>query len=120
MFILFGWISIFVSHIGYRRKVAWRSALPVNFRMPGAPVTNYICLAFLIIVALYIMFDFSNHIVLQPDRRRGDRGGHHHWLQRVQAQCGQERSALISARPCAKKSPWIRSSVKVGGSIFRF
>lgn len=28
--------------------------------MPGAPVTNYICLVFLIAVALYIMFDFSN------------------------------------------------------------
>lgn len=60
VFILFGWISIFVSHLGYRRKVARGEAHAVNFRMPGAPVTNYICLVFLIAVALYIMFDFSN------------------------------------------------------------
>ena len=60
VFILFGWISIFVSHIGYRRQVARGQVHAVDFRMPGAPVTNYLCLAFLVLVALYIMFDFSN------------------------------------------------------------
>jgi len=60
VFILFGWISIFVSHLGYRRAVARGDAHAVGFRMPGAPVTNWVCLAFLVAVALYMMFDVRN------------------------------------------------------------
>lgn len=60
VFILFGWISIFVSHLGYRRAVARGTVPAVGFRMPGAPVTNWICLVFLVAVALYMMFDLRN------------------------------------------------------------
>ena len=60
VFILFGWISIFVSHIGYRRQVARGQVRGVSFRLPGAPVTNYVCLAFLVLLSLYIMFDMTN------------------------------------------------------------
>lgn len=60
IFVLFGWISIFVSHLGYRRQVARGQVAPVHFKMPGAPVTNYVCLVFLTVLSLYIMFDFSN------------------------------------------------------------
>lgn len=60
VFVLFGWISIFVSHLGYRRQVDRGQVAPVHFRMPGAPVTNYVCLTFLVVLSLYIMFDFSN------------------------------------------------------------
>ncbi|RLZ04044.1 amino acid permease [Kocuria tytonicola] len=60
VFVLFGWISIFVSHLGYRRQVS-RGLLPgVHFKMPGAPVTNWVCLVFLSVLSLYIMFDLSN------------------------------------------------------------
>lgn len=60
VFILFGWISILVSHLGYRRAVARGRAHAVDFRLPGAPATNVIALVFLGAVALYIMFDQSN------------------------------------------------------------
>ena len=60
VFILFGWISIFVSHLGYRRAVARGDAHAVDFRMPGAPVTNWVCLVFLVAVAGYMMFDVRN------------------------------------------------------------
>ena len=60
VFVLFGWISIFVSHLGYRRQVDRGQVAPVHFKMPGAPVTNYVCLTFLVVLSLYIMFDFSN------------------------------------------------------------
>ena len=53
-------ISIFVSHLGYRRQVDRGQVAPVNFRMPGAPVTNYVCRTFLVVLSRYIMFDFSN------------------------------------------------------------
>lgn len=57
VFVLFGWIAIFVSHLGYRRAVARGEAHPVDFRLPGAPVTTWACIVFLIAVALYVMFD---------------------------------------------------------------
>lgn len=60
VFILFGWISIFLSHLGYRRAVSAGRVPQVDFKMPGAPYTDYLCLAFLLAVALYMMFDFSN------------------------------------------------------------
>ncbi|MBD2763741.1 amino acid permease [Kocuria sp. cx-455] len=60
VFILFGWISIFVSHLGYRRAVARGDAHAVGFRMPGAPITNWVCLVFLVAVAGYMMFDVRN------------------------------------------------------------
>ncbi|GGC77996.1 L-asparagine permease [Tersicoccus solisilvae] len=60
VFILFGWISILVSHLGYRRAVAAGRAHAVHFRLPGAPVTTWVALAFLVGVALYVMFDQAN------------------------------------------------------------
>ena len=57
--VLIGWISIFVSHLGYRRAVARGDAHAVDFRMPGAPVTSWVCIAFLAAVALYLMFDVT-------------------------------------------------------------
>lgn len=60
VFILFGWIFVFVSHLGYRRAVARGDAHAVGFRMPGAPVTNWVCLVFLVAVAGYMMLDVRN------------------------------------------------------------
>ncbi len=58
--ILFGWIAIFISHIGYRRAVAAGRVRGVSFKMPGYPATSYLCLAFLVIAYLSMTFDFSN------------------------------------------------------------
>ena len=60
VFIVFGWIAIFVSHLGFRRQVAaGRVAIP-SFQMPGSPYTDYLCLAALALFFLSIVFDFSN------------------------------------------------------------
>ena len=60
VYVLFGWIAIFVSHLGYRRAVARGDAHAVDFRLPGAPATTWICIVFLVAVALYVMLDFSS------------------------------------------------------------
>ena len=60
VFILFGWVSIFFSHLGYRKAVACGRVPASPFRMPGSPWTDYGCLVFLAAVALYLMFDLSN------------------------------------------------------------
>jgi L-asparagine permease len=60
VFILFGWIAIFVSHLGYRRRVAAGLLPKPTFRMPGAPVTDWICLVALAALALSMMFDVND------------------------------------------------------------
>ncbi|MDI3403194.1 amino acid permease [Streptomyces cavernicola] len=57
--ILFGWVAIFVSHLGFRREVAAGRIAPVAFRMPGAPWTDWLCLAALAAVFAAMVFDFS-------------------------------------------------------------
>jgi L-asparagine permease len=60
VFVLFGWIAIFVSHLGFRRQVkAGRISLP-SFRMPGAPYTDWICLVALVAMFLWLVFDQRN------------------------------------------------------------
>lgn len=60
VFILFGWIAVFVSHIGFRRQVAAGSIRPVSFRMPGSPYSDYIALAVLLVLFLSMIFDLRN------------------------------------------------------------
>jgi AAT family amino acid transporter/D-serine/D-alanine/glycine transporter len=48
---LWTWIIIMVSHQNYRRAIAAGSAQVVSYRMPGAPVANWLVIAFLVIVA---------------------------------------------------------------------
>lgn len=57
--ILFGWVSIFVSHLGFRRQVAAGRIAPLAFRMPGAPWTDWICPPALAAVFVSMVFDFS-------------------------------------------------------------
>jgi AAT family amino acid transporter len=45
---LWTWGIIMVSHLNYRRAVAAGRIKPSNFRMPGAPVANWLVLAFLL------------------------------------------------------------------------
>ncbi|MGW1680109.1 amino acid permease [Saccharopolyspora sp. NPDC002376] len=61
---IFTWAMILIAHIGYRRKVA-RGALPNGpFRMPFAPWSNYVVLAFLAMVAVLLAFDEETRIAL--------------------------------------------------------
>ena len=43
-----------------RNLAAHGQARGVSFKLPDAPVTNYGCLAFLILLSLYMMFDMTN------------------------------------------------------------
>lgn len=60
VFILFGWIAIFVSHLGYLRAVDRGEVPPPKLSAPGGRVTDYVCLALMIVLALWMMFDQSN------------------------------------------------------------
>ena len=59
VFVLFGWITIFVSHLGYLRKVRAGEVTAPAFRAGGAAV-DYVCLALLVGLALWMMFDTRN------------------------------------------------------------
>lgn len=61
---IFTWGMILVAHLGYRRKVA-RGELPEGrFRMPLAPYSNYVVLAFLAFVVILLAFDAETRIAL--------------------------------------------------------
>ncbi|MBV8403503.1 MAG: amino acid permease [Gammaproteobacteria bacterium] len=51
---LWTWGIILVSHANYRRAVAAGRVPAAPFRMPGAPVVNWLVLAFLVLVALLL------------------------------------------------------------------
>jgi AAT family amino acid transporter/D-serine/D-alanine/glycine transporter len=48
------WGIILVSHANYRRAVAAGRAAPSPFRMPGAPLANWLVLAFLLLVTVML------------------------------------------------------------------
>ncbi|GAA4618875.1 amino acid permease [Saccharopolyspora hordei] len=61
---IFTWAMILIAHLGYRRKVA-RGDLPAGtFRMPFAPWSNYVVLAFLALVVVLLAFDEETRIAL--------------------------------------------------------
>ncbi|MBK0867221.1 MAG: amino acid permease [Saccharopolyspora sp.] len=61
---LFTWGMIVVSHLGFRRKVARGELQTSNFRMPLAPYSNYVVLAFLAMVVVLLAFDAETRIAL--------------------------------------------------------
>jgi AAT family amino acid transporter len=58
---LLPWGMIMAAHLGYRRAVREGRAPASSFRMPGAPVVNYLVIAFLLFVTAMLW--------LQPDTR---------------------------------------------------
>ena len=58
---LWTWGIIMVAHLGYRRAVREGRVATASFRMPGAPVVNWLVLAFLLFVTAMLW--------LQPDTR---------------------------------------------------
>ena len=89
VFIVFGWIAIFVSHLGYRRQVAAGHIVPPTFRMPGSPYTDYICLVLLGIFFVSMVFNFSNP----------------HWWYSLIAAIGLPALILLSYEYFVRKTP---------------
>jgi len=58
---LWTWGIIMIAHLGYRRAVNDGRVAAASFRMPGAPVVNYVVVAFLLFVTAMLW--------LQPDTR---------------------------------------------------
>src|SRR5215470_16535633 len=61
---LWTWGVILVSHANYRRAVAAGRAAPAPFRMPGAPLANWIVLAFLVLVSVMLARDPDTRVAL--------------------------------------------------------
>lgn len=61
---LWTWGIIMVSHLNYRRAVAEGRAKPSSFRMPGAPVANWLVLAFLLGVTAMLWKDDDTRVAL--------------------------------------------------------
>ncbi|AZG48665.1 D-serine/D-alanine/glycine transporter [Gordonia insulae] len=58
------WGTILVCHMAYRKKVA-SGALPASdYRVPGAPVTTWAALAFLVLVLILLFFDADGRVAL--------------------------------------------------------
>ena len=61
---LFTWGMILIAHLGFRRKVARGELEAPAFRMPLAPYSNYVVLAFLAMVVVLLAFDSETRIAL--------------------------------------------------------
>ena len=61
---LWTWGIILVSHANYRRAVAAGRAAPSPFRMPGAPIANWVVLAFLVLVTVMLARDPDTRVAL--------------------------------------------------------
>jgi len=61
---LWTWAMILIAHMGYRKAVAEGRVEPSSFRMPGAPITNWIALAFIALVTMFLALDPSTRVAL--------------------------------------------------------
>jgi AAT family amino acid transporter/D-serine/D-alanine/glycine transporter len=61
---LWTWIIIMFSHMKYRKAVAAGSVKGVSYRMPGAPVANWLVIIFLLIVTAGLAFDSDTRVAL--------------------------------------------------------
>jgi amino acid transporter, AAT family len=61
---LWTWGIILVSHRNYRRAVRAGRAKAATFRMPGAPVANWVVLAFLVMVTVLLAWDDDTRVAL--------------------------------------------------------
>lgn len=61
---LWTWGIILVSHRNYRRAVRAGRAVAAPFRMPGAPVANWLVLAFLVLVTVLLWPDPDTRVAL--------------------------------------------------------
>lgn len=61
---LWTWGIILVAHLGYRRAADAGRLPAVKFRMPGAPFTNWLVLAFLVLVTVMLGFTEDTRVAL--------------------------------------------------------
>ncbi|MDZ5457616.1 amino acid permease [Azohydromonas lata] len=61
---LWTWSIIMIAHLGYRKAVAARQARAVAFRMPCAPVVNWIVVAFMVVVFGLLGLDPQTRVAL--------------------------------------------------------
>ncbi|WP_258348043.1 amino acid permease [Saccharopolyspora gregorii] len=61
---LFTWGMIVIAHLGFRRRIARGEIESTTFRMPLAPYSNYVVLAFLAMVVVLLAFDSETRIAL--------------------------------------------------------
>lgn len=61
---LWTWIIILISHAKYRAAVKEGRARSVSYKMPGAPVTNWVVVAFLLSVATMLGFNPGTRVAL--------------------------------------------------------
>lgn len=61
---LWTWIIILVSHAKYRAAVEEGRARSVSYKMPGAPVTNWVVVAFLLSVATMLGVNSGTRVAL--------------------------------------------------------
>lgn len=61
---LWTWGIILLSHVNYRRAVAAGRATPSPFRMPGAPLANWVVLAFLALVTVMLAGNPDTRVAL--------------------------------------------------------
>jgi len=61
---LWTWGIILVTHANYRRAVAAGRVAPAPFRMPGAPLANWVVLAFLLLVTAMLARDPDTRVAL--------------------------------------------------------
>lgn len=62
--IIFAWAMIVLAHLGYQRRVKAGEIASGRFRMPFAPYSNYLVLAFLAMVVVLLAFDSETRIAL--------------------------------------------------------
>lgn len=62
--IIFAWAMIVIAHLGYQRRVKAGEIAPGRFRMPFAPYSNYLVLAFLAMVVVLLAFDSETRVAL--------------------------------------------------------
>ena len=61
---LWTWALIVIAHLGYRKAVAIGEIRPVAYRMPGSPYTNWLVVAFLVLVAILLSLDEGTRVAL--------------------------------------------------------
>ncbi|WP_040842882.1 amino acid permease, partial [Nitrospirillum viridazoti] len=61
---LWTWSIIIISHLFYRRAVAAGRVAPSPYRMPGAPWSGYLTLAFFALTLVLLAFDDNTRLAL--------------------------------------------------------
>ena len=61
---LWTWGMIMFAHLGFRQAVAAGRVKASSFRMPGAPIANWVVLGFLVLIAVFLGIDPDTRVAL--------------------------------------------------------